>query len=43
MAKTEDGKKIVHVPPHTKEDGTPVREHYRSTPNPSKPQPAKKK
>ena len=42
MAKTEEGKKKVHVPPHRKEDGTSVREHYRSTPNPRKSEPAKK-
>ena len=40
MAKTDEGKKIVHVPSHTKDDGTPVKEHYRSTPNPAKPQPS---
>ena len=33
MAKTKNGKKIVHVPAHTKSDGTKVKEHYRSTPN----------
>jgi hypothetical protein len=36
MAKTNGGKKIVHVPAHTKKvDGkkVQVREHYRSTPN----------
>ena len=40
MAKTDSGNKKVHVPSHTKRDGTMVREHYRSTPNP--PKPAKK-
>ncbi len=34
MAKTKSGKKKVYVPEHTKEDGTKVRRHYRSTPNP---------
>jgi hypothetical protein len=36
MAKTNEGKKKVHVPEHTKKVGTrtvKVREHYRSTPN----------
>ncbi len=37
MAKTEEGKKKVHIPPHTRKlpDGKVVRvkEHYRSTPN----------
>lgn len=33
MAKTNKGKKKVHVPAHTRSDGTKVREHYRSTPN----------
>lgn len=37
MAKTQEGKKKVHVPKHTRkgEDGkkVKVREHYRSTPN----------
>ncbi len=33
MAKTQSGKKKVHVPAHTRNDGTKVREHYRSTPN----------
>jgi hypothetical protein len=36
MAKTNDGKKIVHVPAHTKTvDGkkVQVKPHYRSTPN----------
>jgi len=27
MAKTQSGKKKVHVPAHTKKDGTKVREH----------------
>jgi hypothetical protein len=40
MAQTDAGKKKVHVPAHTKEDGTKedgtkVREHYRSTPKTS--------
>lgn len=37
MAKTDSGKKKVHVPAHTRTDqsGKKVRvpEHYRSTPN----------
>jgi hypothetical protein len=36
MAKTEEGKKKVHVPEHTKKVGDKkikVKEHYRSTPN----------
>lgn len=36
MAKTEKGKKIVHVKPHTKiVNGKKVKvpEHFRSTPN----------
>ncbi|EKO3823565.1 hypothetical protein NTH40_005182 [Vibrio harveyi] len=32
MAKTQSGKKKVHVPAHTR-NGKKVREHYRSTPN----------
>jgi hypothetical protein len=32
MAKTNEGKKKVHVPQH-KRNGKTVREHYRSTPN----------
>lgn len=36
MAKTKEGKKIVHVPGHTRKDGTRVRPHKRSTPNPPK-------
>lgn len=36
MAKTDEGKKKVYVRPHTKEDGTEVPAHYRSTPNTSK-------
>lgn len=35
MAQTESGKKKVYVRGHTKDDGTKVRTHYRSTPNPS--------
>jgi len=35
MAKTGSGKKKEHVPAHTKDDGTKVREHYRSTPKTS--------
>ena len=42
MAKTEQGKKKVHVPEHTRHDGAKVREHYRSTPNKPSPKPAKK-
>lgn len=36
MAKTQSGKKKVHVPAHTRKVGNKtrkVREHYRSTPN----------
>ena len=40
MAQTKDGKKIVTVDPYKKRDGTTVRPHRRSTPNP--PKPAKK-
>lgn len=36
MAQTEEGKKKVYVHPYTKEDGTKVKIHYRSTPNTSK-------
>lgn len=36
MAKTSAGKKKVYVQPHTKQDGTKVKRHYRSTPNTSK-------
>lgn len=32
MAKTNEGKKKVHVPKHIR-NGKPVKEHYRSTPN----------
>lgn len=36
MAKTENGKKKVHVKPHSRKSSgnkkTKVREHYRSTP-----------
>ena len=35
MAETEAGKKKVYVHGHTKEDGTKVKTHYRSTPNTS--------
>lgn len=35
MAETSGGKKKVYVHSHTKEDGTEVRTHYRSTPNTS--------
>ena len=35
MAQTSAGKKKVHIPAHTKDDGTKVREHYRSTPKTS--------
>lgn len=35
MAMTEEGKKKVYVHQHTREDGTKVRTHYRSTPNTS--------
>ncbi len=33
MAKTKEGKKIVTVKAHKKEDGTKVKSHKRSTPN----------
>jgi hypothetical protein len=33
MAKTKEGKKIVTVKGHTKDDGTKVKPHRRSTPN----------
>jgi hypothetical protein len=42
MAQTNDGKKKVYVHPHTKEDGTKVPPHYRSTPRTSD-GPSKKK
>ncbi len=35
MAKTADDKKKVYVHSHTKDDGTKVKTHYRSTPNTS--------
>lgn len=35
MATTAEGKKKVYVHGHTKENGTEVRTHYRSTPNSS--------
>ena len=35
MAQTDAGKKKVYVHEHTKEDGTKVPTHYRSTPNTS--------
>lgn len=35
MAQTGAGKKKVYVHEHTKEDGTKVKPHYRSTPNTS--------
>lgn len=35
MAETSEGKKKVYVHEHTKEDGTKVKTHYRSTPNTS--------
>ena len=31
MAQTGEGKKKVYVHPYTKEDGTKVKIHYRST------------
>jgi hypothetical protein len=44
MAQTEEGKKKVYVHPHTKDDGTKVPPHYRSTPKTSNgPGPSKKK
>lgn len=36
MAQTSGGKKKVYVHPYTKEDGTKIPTHYRSTPNTSK-------
>lgn len=36
MVQTSGGKKKVYVHPYTKEDGTKVPTHYRSTPNTSK-------
>jgi len=33
MAKTNKGKKKVHVRPYVKKNGTKVPRHYRSTPN----------
>ena len=36
MAKIGEGKKKVYVHEHTKDDGTRVKTHYRSTPNTSK-------
>lgn len=35
MAQTGNGKKKVYVHTYTKEDGTKVPTHYRSTPNTS--------
>ena len=35
MAKTGDGKKKVYVHEHTKDDGTKVKTHDRSTPKTS--------
>jgi len=35
MAQTDTGKKKVYVHPYTKDDGTKVPTHYRSTPNTS--------
>ncbi len=35
MAQTDNGKKKVYVHEHTKDDGTKVKTHYRSTPNTS--------
>jgi hypothetical protein len=35
MAQTDAGKKKVYVHPYTKDDGTKVPTHYRSTPNTS--------
>jgi len=36
VAETKQGKKKVYVHEHTKDDGTKVKTHYRSTPNTSK-------
>ena len=36
MAKTDEGKKKVYVHSHTKDNGTKVPVHYRSTPNTAK-------
>ena len=35
MAETRKGKKKVYVHEYTKDDGTEVKTHYRSTPNTS--------
>lgn len=35
MAETAEDKKKVYVHGHTKDDGTKVKNHYRSTPNTS--------
>jgi len=35
MAETKDGQKFIRVPEYTKEDGTVVRGHVRSTPRTS--------
>ena len=35
MAQTAEGKKKVYVQGHTKDDGTKVKTHYRSTPSTS--------
>lgn len=35
MAQTDAGKKKVYVHPYTKDDGTKVPTHYRSTPKTS--------
>lgn len=40
MAKTNEGKKKVYVPEHTR-DNNKVKAHYRSTPNKSKSKPKK--
>ena len=42
MSKTNRGLKKVHVPSHVRKDGVSVREHYRSTPNPTPKRPTKK-
>jgi hypothetical protein len=46
MAETEKGKKFIRVPGYTREDGTKVHPHVRSTPDTSRgaqPKPAPKR
>ena len=37
MAQTKGGRKLVHVEPYKRSDGTKVPEHYRTPPCPTKP------